>query len=245
MNQRGFTNIVLILIGVIIIVGGVSYFILQNNQIPSAVQAPEQTVSPTNIITPSTATQPTAQIPHNQNTSVYQNQTYGFRLEYPKTWDAIEATIKGVPKQSTWAGNVLQGDELHKVTFLEKEYGLWQADFAVRVLPNSENLSIEQWREAQLQKSDAEQAECRKENPESPCLSARDLQRGEVKITFNGLTALKISIFGFDHTRECVQVTKNKFVYDLCYDGANPNDPDFEKHHGITTDILGSLKFLN
>jgi len=73
----------------------------------------------------------------------------------------IEATIKGVPWQSTWAGNVLQREEIHKVTFLEKEDGSW-AGFAVRVLPNSENLSVKQWREAQLQKSDAEQTKCRK-----------------------------------------------------------------------------------
>ncbi|MEK7546747.1 MAG: hypothetical protein AAB536_01040 [Patescibacteria group bacterium] len=245
MNQRGFVNIVLILIGVIIIVGGIGYFVLRNNQTLPTTRGPEQAPSPTNTITQPTSTPPQGQIPQNQNMSIYQNVTYGFRVEYPKTWEAIEATIKGVPKQSTWAGNVLQGDELHKVTFLEKEYGVWQADFAVRVLPNSENLSIKQWREAQLQKSDAEQVQCRKENPESPCLSARDLQRGEEQITFNGLTAYKISIFGFDHTRECIQVIKNKFVYDLCYDGANPNDPDFDKHREITTDILASFKFLN
>lgn len=245
MNQRGFVNVVLILIGVIIVAGGIGYFVWQNNQTPSAVQGPEQTSSPTNTITPPAATPPQVQVPQNKNTNIYQSATYGFGFEYPKTWEAIEATIKGVPKQATWAGNVLQGDELHKITFLEKEYGLWQADFAVRVLPNPGNLSIEQWRETQLQKSDAEQAECRKENPESPCLSARDLQRGEEQIIFNGLTAYKISIFGFDHTRECVQVTKNKFVYDLCYDGANPNDPDFDKHREITTDMFVSFKFLN
>ena len=243
MNQRGFVNIVLILVIIVAIAGGIGYFVLRTNQAPSTVQEPEQTSSPADT-TSQPVTTP-AKTPQNQNISIYQGGAYSFQAEYPKTWEAIEATIKGIPKQATWAGNVLQGEELHKVTFLEKEYGLWQADFVVRVLPNSENLSIKQWREAQLQKSDTEQAECRKENPESPCLSARDLQRGEDQITFNGLTAYKISIFGFDHTRECVQVTKNKFVYDLCYDGANPNDPDFDKHRGVTADILGSFKFLN
>src|SRR3989344_8767866 len=132
MNQRIFGNVVLILMGVIIIVGGVGCF------------APPQ-----------------AQVPQSKNTNVYQSEAYGFYVEYPKTWKVIEATIKGVPWQSTWAGNVLQREEIHKVTFLEKEDGSW-AGFAVRVLPNSENLSVKQWREAQLQKSDAEQTKCRK-----------------------------------------------------------------------------------
>ena len=244
MNQKGFANIFLTLIIVIVIAGGVVYF-LRNNQIPFPAQEPEQTSPTTNAITPPAIALPKTRAFKNQNTNIYQSETYGFQNKYPKTWGAIMATIKGVPKQSIWAGNVLRGDELHKVTFVEKEYGLWQADFVVRVLPNSENLSIKQWREVQLQKSDAGQAECRKENPESPCLSTRDLQRSEEQITFNGLIAYKISISGFDHTRECVQVANNKFVYDLCYDGANPNDPDFDKHRNITTDIFASFKFLN
>ena len=246
MNQKSFANIVLILIIFIIVAGGVVYFVLRNNQTFFPVQEPKQTFSTTNAITPPAITPPQIQPTKDKNTNIYQSETYGFQSEYPKTWKVIEATIKGIPKQSTWAGNVLEGDELHKVTFLEKEYGTWQDDFVVRVLPNYENFSIKQWREVQLQKSDVEQAKCGKENPEgNPCLSARDLQRGEEEITFNGLTAYKISIFGFDHISQCVQVARDKFVYDLCYDDMNSNDPDFDKHRNSMTDILASFKFLN
>lgn len=244
MNQKSLVNLILILIVIVSVVGGIGYFVLRNNQTSSSVQGPDQITAPTNATTPPAATTPKAQTPSNKDTNIYQSENYNFRIEYPKTWEATVATIKRVQTQTSWVGNVLQGDEIHKVTLLEKANGLWQAYFAVRVLPNSENLSIKQWRDAQLRKSDAEKAECRKENPGAPCLSARDLLRGEEQITFNGLTAYKFGIFGFDHTRECVQVTKNKFVYDLCYDGVNPDDPDFDKHQEITTNILSSFVFL-
>jgi hypothetical protein len=183
---------------------------------------------------------PPVEAPQNQDVQVYQSGTYGFQVEYPKTWEATEET-KRSPQQATGA----DGDELQKVTFLEKDSKLWQADFVIRVLPNPKNLSIKQWRETQLQTSDGEKDVCKKANPESPCLSARDLQLNEEMITINKFPALRISIFDFDHNLECTQVTKNKFVYDLCYDASNPNDPDFDKHQKITSDILASFKFLN
>jgi len=183
----------------------------------------------------------------------YQNRFYGFQFEYPENWSAIEANIKEKDikensGQPIPAINTLGGNELYKVTIQDKDYKLWGIGFVITVLPNPAGRTIKEWREKEIEKSDFEQKiQCAKERIQgSPCgPSARDFIRKEESINFKGLDAYKLDIFGIDHEEECIQTAKNPYVYELCYDSANPDDQDFERHRKTSDDIISSFKFLN
>lgn len=84
MNQKGFANIILIVL-VVVLAGTIGYFVLRQKQEPVIQQA---------ITPPSTATtlQPTAPTSADEiaNWKTYRNEKYGFEVKYPPSFEVRE-----------------------------------------------------------------------------------------------------------------------------------------------------------
>ncbi len=85
MNQKGFTNVVLVLV-IFLVVGVIGYFAFVKKSAPTAQQTPTpvqtETVSPTPIPEDGTV-----------NWKTYSNSKYNFSLKYPDGW-AIEESSR-------------------------------------------------------------------------------------------------------------------------------------------------------
>ena len=87
MNQKGFANIILIVV-IVILLGAVGYFAFVKKSEPVA-QQPTPTPTQTNIPTPTPAPNKTA------NWKTYNNTQYGFQFKYPPNLDIKTITVSG------------------------------------------------------------------------------------------------------------------------------------------------------
>jgi len=71
----------------------------------------------------------------------------------------------------------------------------------------------------------------------------RGLVEKEEETQLAGLSAHLVRLFRFDSEEECIFVANGQYIYSVCYDGANPNDPDFETNKEITKYIRESFVF--
>ncbi len=143
-----------------------------------------------------------------------------YQIEYPADWEARVAYPPTGPGPF-YEPDILLDDEAQKVTFLEKEFGLWQGEFQVKVLTNPKGLSLEQW---------ADEIEV-------------DDVMDESESELDGHRALRFSVFGYDHTIiEILSVFEGRLYY-ISFSGANPNDPDIGKHQQIYKRMLSSFRF--
>ena len=162
----------------------------------------------------------------------YQNEMYTFSLAYPQEWEVQEA-LKPTQEYA-----------LHEISIHEKEYETHRASFIVQIFERDNERSVLDWWNEWLALEDIKKAECVAENGDNaPCLCLRDMVDMEEETEFAGGLAYKVQIFQFDHQRECVYAAKEKYIYGLCYDSSNPNDPDFGENKIITKDMLESFTF--
>jgi len=166
------------------------------------------------------------------------NQEYGFEIKYPETWNASK------PDRAWGASEPNEG--FYEVTFLEEYLGYWQGQFRLIVTRNSEDLTVPQWIEKRLQEIDEAETKCKMENPNSPCfIGAPEEIEGGNQSTVGGLVSYSYRFFQFDSYLRCDYVTKNRYIYKLCYDSLNINDNHFDEHRKISSDMVSSFRFLD
>jgi len=163
----------------------------------------------------------------------YKNEQYGFSIKYPAEWEVQEA----LKPQEIRA--------LHEIVFFEKEYEIHRASLTVRIFTNDEEQTINEWWNAWLSDEDKKKEECIAEYGEgnTPCLFLRDLIEREEEVVLAGVSAHKVGLFRFDSEEECIYASRGKYIYGICYDGQNPNDPDFEANKEITKKMRESFSF--
>jgi len=163
----------------------------------------------------------------------YKNSEYGFSLKYPSDWQVQEA----LKPQEIRA--------LHEIVFFEKEYEMHRASLTVRIFTNDTEQTVDEWWNEWLSDEDIKKEECIAEYGEgnAPCLFLHDLVENEEETVLAGLSAYTVRLFRFDSEEECVFVAHGEYIYGLCYDGENPNDPDFEVNKEITKKIRESFNF--
>jgi len=163
----------------------------------------------------------------NVHGSIYKNNKYSYEVKYPQGWNVIEAKPRQVYKPGN-AINILIGEEVQKVTFLENKYANWQGKFRIKVMANPDKLSFEQW----INRNEYKHA------------SGDSSVKGISAITMNGKAAKKLSIFGFDHEEIEIIIFYKKYIYNLNFTGKNPNDTEFERHQQIYKEIESTFKFI-
>jgi len=163
----------------------------------------------------------------------YVNSEYGFSIKHPGEWESQEA----LKPQEIRA--------LHEILFYESEYEVHRASLTIRIFDNSENKSINGWWTAWLSDEDIKKGACIVEYGEGNalCLFLRDLVEGDEQITFLGLSAHKVRLFRFNSEEECIYVAKGKYIYGICNDNENPNDPDFDENKDIYLNMRDSFAF--
>jgi len=162
----------------------------------------------------------------------YQNSEYGFSVKHPANWESQE-TLKPQELKA-----------LHDIVFFEREYEMVRPSLTVRIFTNDNNQSLDEWWSAWLADEDIKKEECVAEYAgDAPCLFLRDLVEREEKTTLAGKTALAVGFFRFDSEEECVFTANGKYIYATCYDGANPNDPNFEVNKKTTENIRKTFAF--
>jgi len=83
MNQKGFANIILVVV-IVILVGAVGYFAFVKKSEPIA-QQPTPTPTQTTTLT-KTPISPTPTPDKTTNLKTYTNNLYGYQIKYPKDW---------------------------------------------------------------------------------------------------------------------------------------------------------------
>lgn len=161
----------------------------------------------------------------------YKNSDYKFQMEYPDDWEAQVALKPQQPKAQ---------DE---IVFSQQNYDVFRASLTVRLYPNQERKSLESWWQAWLSEEDKKKEECKAEDEMAPCLHLRDLLRKEESATIADQPALLIRLFRFDSEEECLFTAHENYIYSICYDGVNPNDPNFESNQKIIKQMVESFGF--
>ena len=123
MNQKGFANIILVVV-IVILVGAVGYFVFVKKSEPIAQQ-------PTSITTQRPATQ--SPTPTQQGNTVNQKiySVPGMRFEYPDTWQ-VKTGTSGVRTTATFVVPENPDDFYGEV-------------FMVSYAPNQGGLTLEEW----------------------------------------------------------------------------------------------------
>lgn len=133
MKQKGLAPIVIVVLIAALTVGGYLIYKLPRNVVTPQTLQTTPVPSPTPIPSPApTSTGETA------NWKTYRNEEYKYSVDYPNTFQVIEAKI-GDPTKKCCA-TVLLKNELQKVTFNE-ELG----ESTIIVYSNPRNLTFEQW----------------------------------------------------------------------------------------------------
>ena len=156
----------------------------------------------------------------------YRNKKYGYEVKYPEGWEVIEAKPREGIK-TVWGVKFLFGEEMQKVTFLEKEYKFWPGEFQVCVMSNKDNLPLEQWIDEH----------------EPQDVTGGSLIQDISDVILNGKEAKRLSIFGFDHEGLEIVTLYKGYVYSLHFTGNNPNDPKVEQHKQIYDQMVSSFTF--
>lgn len=105
---------------------------------------------------------------------------------------------------------------------------MWPGDFEVKVLSNTEQLTLDEWAKNYKIESAAE----------------ANLARVTGDTTLSGKLAKMLSIFSFDRHETAIATIFKGNVYHLRFDSENPNDPEFERHKEIYNQMTSSFKFL-
>ncbi|PJB83519.1 MAG: hypothetical protein CO088_01275 [Candidatus Yonathbacteria bacterium CG_4_9_14_0_8_um_filter_46_47] len=98
MNQKGFANIILVVV-IVILVGAIGYFVFIKKSEPIAQQStstPTQTktpLPPTSTPTKTPAYSTPAPKDETANWKSYRNDQYGFELKYPEDWRTAQCGI--------------------------------------------------------------------------------------------------------------------------------------------------------
>lgn len=155
---------------------------------------------------------------------------------------------RGTSENLTQGAKATFGEVFYQARFFEKvPLDLtWGGDlFQLRVLSNPESLTIVQWREKLLL---AEYKDCEKDDDfPGVCLYPDEVYKlvTETKsVLLDGIPSLRFGVRGFDQQSECVQATKGKYVYEICYEISDQNDSFFKIHRDMTLDVLASVRFL-
>jgi hypothetical protein len=163
--------------------------------------------------------------PDLQHWATYRQAAFGYEIQYPNGWQVIEATPRKT-NEAQWAGNILLGKEVQKTTFLEKNPGLWQAEFQISVEGNSNGLGLEAWLA----------------NNEPQDVTGGSLVQDASDVVIDGRPARKLSVFGFDHEEILIAFSYGPYIIHIDFAGRNPNDPDATVHQEIFTYMIGSLR---
>jgi hypothetical protein len=75
----------------------------------------------------------------------YRSERFGYSIAYPGDWTLVEARPR--EREMIRVSEFLEPGELEKLTFLEPPGGAWRGQFELRVLPNPERQSLDQWLE--------------------------------------------------------------------------------------------------
>lgn len=160
--------------------------------------------------------------------NIYCNAAHGYAVQCSEGWDTLEA----VPRTGTgtaWANEILIGDELQKVTFLERRQSMWPGEFQIAVMANPDHLALDQWVDA-LKIED---------------VTGGDLIQERNPAVLGGMPAVRLSIFGFDHEEIAVIAAgKEGCIYYISFAGTNPNDPQVDQHRQIYERMLESFRFV-
>lgn len=156
----------------------------------------------------------------------YINIEFGYEISYPVNWEVIEAA-PDTNNQADWAGNILLDGQVQKVIFLEKDSKMWQGQFQVCVIENTDSLSLDKW-VAKNEPTDV--------FDESLVLETRDT-------TLSGIPAIFQSNFGFDHTAYDFTALYNGLIYSLSFEGESPSDDREAEHKEIYNRMLASFRF--
>jgi hypothetical protein len=140
-----------------------------------------------------------------------------FQIGYPRRWHLIQARPRR-DQRSYRAGEILIAGEVAKVTIREPEGPLWPGEFTVRVLPNPNRLSLDEWF------TDFNLSDLWEHQPSDTTLG-----------TYRARTLVR---WMYDQTqREYVLVVDDR-VYHVFFAEHNSNDPDFPRHQAIYQQIL-------
>ncbi|MDP2207292.1 MAG: hypothetical protein Q8K98_00785 [Bacteroidota bacterium] len=157
----------------------------------------------------------------------YTNIEFGYEISYPTNWEVIEAA-PDTNNQADWAGNILFGEQIQMVTFLEKDFQLWQGQFQVCVIENHDSISLHEW---------VEKNEPTDIFDESLVLETRDTTLSETPAIFQ-------SNFGFDHTAYNFTALHNNLIYSISFEGNSPNDDKEIEHKEIYSRMFSSFRFM-
>ena len=154
---------------------------------------------------------------------LYKNAVAGIQIFYPESWSVIIARERDEPL-AVWSAEILEQGELHKITFLQEAIVLCPGQYEIRVLANPENLDLETFY-AQFDLSDL-------------------FDESQADSTIGDLPAKTWVRWNYDSLiREYLLVIPEGVIH-ILYDEQNPNDPDFQNHREIYTEMTSSFRVL-
>jgi hypothetical protein len=165
---------------------------------------------------------------------IYANNEYAFSFAFPSDWE-VQEVLKPQEMRA-----------LHEVFIHATRYEFFRPSMTVSIFTNDEGVSVSEWWNAWLSEEDSMKAECIAEvgeDEEAPCLYLRDLITDETTTIIDGKEGILVNLFQFDSTKECAYVADEEYIFGLCHDGSNPNDPNFEANSAIYKGIVDSFVF--
>lgn len=176
---------------------------------------------------------PTA-TPRPKNTShIYENNIFGYRLDFPEGYSSIEGrAVSEADRYNVGLYESLRGNEIQKVVFVEdfisESQPQWPGKVELAVLLNPDGLTIEEYADEY--------------NPRTA--TDASLIRNRKQTTLGGLPAVEFEVFGFDHGDSVTFALYKGLILRLTYEYGNPNDPDFERHSKEYEKVRNSLTFF-
>lgn len=155
--------------------------------------------------------------------SSYRNDAQGYRLDYPRGWQVVEARLP-TGGGSFRDGQVLVPGELQQVTFIEPASTVWPGELVVTVHEFPDQRSLDEWADETF----------------TDVYDESLVTDAEVTV-LAGRSARRFSVFGFDHTEIVVALARGGKIYELSFAGTNPNDPDVDSHMAIYRRMQGSF----